>query len=82
MGMWNLFMASCTRKLKTCRRFKTNSCYNFLKDCEIVKMHMNQVLICCMMGGEDVHCTISFFEFSGMVWQCKNSCNINKVNKK
>lgn len=50
MGMWNL-MAHCTRELKNCRRFKTNSCYNFLKDCEIIKMHMNQVLICCMVGG-------------------------------
>ena len=47
MNMWNCYlMAYCPRNLKTCRRLKnSNPCYNFLKDCGMIKMHMNQVLI-------------------------------------
>lgn len=75
-------MAYCTRNLKTCRRFKTNSCYNFLKDCEIIKMYMNQVLIYCMMGGWG--CPLYHF----FLWILRHGlavqelCNINKFNKK
>ena len=78
-----LLMAYCPRNLETCRRLKNSSpCYKFLKDCEIIKMHMNQVLICCMMGGWG--CPLYHF----FLWILRHGlavqelCNINKFNKK
>jgi hypothetical protein len=47
--------------LNNCNRFKFQHLLRFLKNYEIVKIHMNQVFL-CVIGRQAVHCTISVFQ--------------------